>query len=112
MAIRTARPASFTDTHSQRLDIWLFRTRLIKSRSLATKMVLSGKIRISRNGQTERVTKPGTKIRDGYGIMFMHGSELINVVVEGLPERRGPANEARENYRIAPVEVTRAHEGS
>jgi len=56
-----------------RLDVWLFRTRIFKTRSLATKMILGGKIRITRNGRTERTRKPGLILKPGQYVTFMRG---------------------------------------
>jgi len=81
-----------------RLDVWLFRTRLVKSRSLATKLILGGKVRLNRNGKTTRRFKPHIMIRPGDGISFMRGSELINVKMVAAGTRRGPAREARLLY--------------
>jgi len=81
-----------------RLDVWLYRTRLLKTRSGATKLIQKGKIRITRNGRTERTKKPHTLIRPGDGVTFMRGSALIDVVMIGAGTRRGPAPEAQQLY--------------
>lgn len=88
-----------------RLDVWLFRTRLVKSRSLATKLILGGKIRLSRNGETSRKLKPHIMVRPGDGVTFMRGSELINVQMMTAGTRRGPAAEARQLYAALPFEA-------
>ena len=90
---------------TQRLDIWIYRCRLLKTRSLATRMILDGKIRITRNGVTERTTKPGFKVRAGDSILFLRGETVINVIVDALPERRGPAPEAQSHYRVIPLDL-------
>jgi len=82
-----------------RLDVWLFRTRLVKTRSLATKMILGGKVRITRNGKTERTRKPGLHLKAGEHITFMRGSQLIHVEMIAAGTRRGPAPEAQSLYR-------------
>ena len=89
----------------QRLDVWLFRTRLFKTRSLATKTILKGKIRVTRNGRTERITKPHIKFRPGDRALFMRGAELIHVEMISPAERRGPASEARDLYRHIPLDL-------
>lgn len=102
--------ASETDnTNTQRLDIWLFRTRLFKTRSLAAKMVSKGKLRHTRAGQTLRVKKPHYNLRAGDGLLFMRGDTLLNVTVTAMPLRRGPAAEARLHYElIETAQSTRA----
>ncbi len=94
------------DIHAegQRLDVWLFRTRLLKTRSLATKMILKGKIRVTRNGRTERVTKAHLQLKPGDRAAFMRGSEVIHVEMIGAAERRGPSSEASLLYRVLPLE--------
>lgn len=88
-----------------RLDIWLFRCRFYKSRGLAITQIKSGKIRINRNGSTERTDKPNTVLRIGHKLTFMRGSELVNIEILGFPARRGPAAEARAFYRVVPVDL-------
>ncbi len=82
-----------------RLDVWLFRTRIFKTRSLATKMILSGKIRITRHGRTERVRKPGLFLKPGEHVTFMRGPKLIEIEMISPGTRRGPASEAQSLYR-------------
>ncbi len=94
------------ESEGQRLDVWLYRTRLFKSRSLATKMILSGKIRITRNGCTERITKPHVQLRPGNMAVFMRGPELIHIEMLATASRRGPAKEAAQLYRILPMDVS------
>lgn len=84
----------------QRLDIWLFRTRLFKTRSLATKMITKGKLRLTRNGHTTRVKKPHYSVRAGDGLSFMRGQTVLNLTVIALPPRRGPAPEAQTHYEL------------
>jgi len=81
-----------------RLDVWLYRTRLLKTRSGATKLINKGKVRVTRNGKTERTKKPHTLIRRGDGVTFMRGTYLIDVIMLGAGTRRGPAPEAQLLY--------------
>lgn len=91
-----------------RLDIWLFRTRLLKTRSLAARLITKGKIRVKRNGRIDRVQKPHTLIRPGDQITFMRGQELISVEMVEAGIRRGPASEAQGLYiRQEDVELSR-----
>ena len=83
-----------------RLDVWLYRTRLFKTRSLATKTILKGKIRITRHGQTKRVSKPHQALRPGDQVIFMRGPNLVQVEMIAAGARRGPAPEAQGLYRI------------
>lgn len=90
---------------AQRLDIWLYRTRLLKTRSLATKMILKGKVRVTRHGRTERITKPHLTFRPGDRAVFMRGTSLIHVEMLSIAPRRGPASEAQTLYRILPLDT-------
>lgn len=83
-----------------RLDVWLYRTRLFKTRSLATKTIRKGKIRITRHGKTERTTKPHLLLRAGDGVTFMRGKQLMQVEMIAAGTRRGPAPEAQALYHI------------
>lgn len=84
------------------MDVWLYRTRLLKTRTLATRKILARKIRVFRNGQTEKVKKPGTLIRPGDHVTFMRGNDLIYVEMLASGTRRGPASEAQALYKRLP----------
>ena len=83
-----------------RLDVWLYRARFYKTRSLAARAVSSGKIRITRHDKTERIKKPHGLIRSGEMLTFMRGAKLIQVKMIGPGTRRGPASEARTLYEM------------
>jgi ribosome-associated heat shock protein Hsp15 len=87
------------EINTQRLDVWLFRTRLLKTRALAARIIRTGRVRITHNGKCERILKPHTKVRAGDVITFMRERELIHVEVLGNPLRRGPASEAALHYQ-------------
>lgn len=78
-----------------RLDKFLFFARLTKTRTLAQKIVGEGRIRL--NGQN--VTRGHTDVSPGSVITIpLHGAVHV-IQVEALPQRRGPAEEARGHYR-------------
>ncbi len=82
-----------------RADVWLWRARFFKTRSLAAGAVEGGKVRIVRAGEAPvRLDKPSRQLRPGDGVIMALGGRLIAVRVEGLGERRGPASEARTLY--------------
>lgn len=83
-----------------RLDLWLYRSRLLKTRSAASKIISKGKLRLTRAGRTDRVKKPHYIVRAGDGLSFMRGQTLLSVTVIAMPERRGPAPEARTHYEL------------
>ena len=78
---------------SQRCDIWLFRARLFKSRSLAGEFIEAGKVRLTRHGQTRRLKKASSLVQIGDRLTYQRDSVLFSLDVLGLGERRGPASE-------------------
>jgi len=77
-----------------RIDRFLFFIRLVKSRTLAQGLIDTGHVRLD----GRRVEKPSEDVRVGSTIAFpLHGRVRVLRVL-GLPERRGPASEARTCY--------------
>ena len=77
-----------------RIDRFLFFIRLAKSRTLAQAIIGEGHIRID----GKRVEKASEEVRVGSVIALpLHGQVRV-VRVLSLPERRGPAPEARLCY--------------
>ncbi|MDO8377543.1 RNA-binding S4 domain-containing protein [Phenylobacterium sp.] len=81
-----------------RADVWLWRARFFKTRSLAAKFLDEGKVRLTRAGAETRIDKCARALKVGDQLVFAVGGRLIAVSVEGLGERRGPPAEARELY--------------
>ena len=78
----------------QRLDKWLWFARVVKTRELAASLVESGKVRL--NGQ--KTLKPGHGVKAGDVLTIVLKSRVRVLHVEGLGERRGPAEAARLLY--------------
>lgn len=78
----------------QRIDKWLFFSRAVKSRSLAAKLVVAGRVRINRDkaAQASDLVKPG----DVLTITLERRIFIWKVL--GAGARRGPAEEARTLY--------------
>jgi ribosome-associated heat shock protein Hsp15 len=78
----------------QRIDKWLFFARVVKSRSLAAKLAVSGRVRINRDkaSQASDLVKPG----DVLTITLDRRILVYKVLDAG--SRRGPAEEARKLY--------------
>lgn len=76
-----------------RIDKWLWFARLFKSRSQATDAVAGGLVHV--NG--ERV-KPSRMIHVDDRLHITKDETRLEVVVRGMPVRRGPAPEARLHY--------------
>jgi ribosomal 50S subunit-recycling heat shock protein len=83
---------------SLRVDVWLWRARFFKTRSLAARMVEEGRVRLTRAGAETRLDKPARPVKPGDGLVFALGGRLTAVRVEALGERRGPPAEARTLY--------------
>ncbi|WP_304166551.1 RNA-binding S4 domain-containing protein [Phenylobacterium aquaticum] len=81
-----------------RADVWLWRARFFKTRSLAAKFVDEGKVRLTRAGTETRIDKCARPVKIGDRLVFAVGGRLIAVTVEGLGDRRGPPAEARGLY--------------
>jgi ribosome-associated heat shock protein Hsp15 len=82
-------------TASQRIDKWLWFTRVIKSRTLAAELVSEGKVRINRirAEKPSQLVKPGDILTVGLGAHV----RILEVVAPGT--RRGPASEAQTLYK-------------
>ncbi|MGR4862377.1 RNA-binding S4 domain-containing protein [Caulobacter sp. LARHSG274] len=81
-----------------RADVWLWRARFFKTRSLAGRFVDEGRIRLTRAGTESRVDKPSRGLKTGDQLMFAIGGRIVSVRVLDFGERRGPASEARALY--------------
>lgn len=81
-----------------RSDVWLWRARFFKTRSLAAKFVDEGRIRVTRSGAESRLDKPSRTVKPGDVLVFGLAGRLISIRVLDCGERRGPATEARGLY--------------
>ena len=88
-----------------RIDRFLHCIRLVKSRTLAQALVETGHLRID----GKRVEKSSEPVRVGSVIALPLRDEVRVFRVLALPERRGPAAEARACYEELGVDApTRA----
>jgi ribosome-associated heat shock protein Hsp15 len=85
---------------SCRVDVWLWRARFFKTRSLAARMVEEGCVRLARGGAELDLDKPSRTVRPGDSLVLLRDERRVMVRVEALGERRGPAPEARALYTI------------
>jgi|TARA_R110002051_G_scaffold251551_1_gene310957 ribosome-associated heat shock protein Hsp15 len=83
-----------------RIDVWLWRARFLRTRSIATAFVERGAVRLTRNGVQTRLDKPARDVRVGDSLVFALGGRLIDLTIESLGERRGPPQEARALYGL------------
>ena len=84
-----------------RLDIYLYYIRIFKSRSIATKFVLTNRLRIS--GQVTQ--KPHKMISIGDVLTITINDNIKVLKVLDIPNRRGPYSESLNFYEdITPIE--------
>jgi ribosomal 50S subunit-recycling heat shock protein len=95
-----------SETDACRIDVWLWRARFFKTRSLAARFVETGRARLTRGASESRIDKPGRGVKPGDSLVFALGGRLIAVRIEQLGERRGPAAEAKALY--TPLQIPSA----
>lgn len=76
-----------------RIDKWLWAARFFKTRSLAQKAVSGGKVHV--NGSR---IKAAHEVTPGDRVTITKGATHFEVVVEGVSEKRGPAQVAEQLY--------------
>lgn len=81
-----------------RVDVWLWRARFCKTRSLAARIVEEGRVRLTRAGVETRLDKPSRLVHPGDELVFALAGRVTAVRVEAIGERRGPPAEARTLY--------------
>jgi ribosome-associated heat shock protein Hsp15 len=87
-----------SETDACRIDVWLWRARFFKTRSLAARFIETGRVRLTRGPSEMRIDKPARTLKPGDSLVFALGGRLVAVRVEQLGERRGPADEAKGLY--------------
>lgn len=88
-----------------RIDRFLFFIRVVKSRTLAQGVIDEGYVRID----GKRVEKPSEEVRPGSIVALpLHGRVRILRVLR-LPQRRGPAAEARSCYEEVGIDEPSVH---
>ena len=80
----------------QRLDKWLWHARIVKSRTLAQKLIEAGSVRVN----SARTTKPDARV--GLDDVLTIGilNQVRTVRIAGVSDRRGPAKEAERLYEV------------
>lgn len=83
---------------SCRADVWLWRARFFKTRSMAARFVDEGRVRFTRAGTGGRLDKASRALKVGDDLVFALGGRLIAVRVAAFGERRGSPAQARGLY--------------
>jgi ribosome-associated heat shock protein Hsp15 len=86
-----------------RIDRYLHCIRLAKSRTLAQAIVGAGHVRID----GKRVEKPSEEVRVGSIVALPLQGDVRILKVVSLPERRGPAAEARLSYEELGIDAAK-----
>jgi len=94
-AIGTHDARAGTAVPRQRLDKWLWYARIVKSRTLAQKLVQSGAVRVD----SERVTAADFRVWPGMVLTLTVNRRLLVLEIRDPGTRRGPAAEARTLYQ-------------
>ena len=82
-------------TEKIRLDTWLWYARFYKSRSLSSRAILSGKVRVN----SIKIIKPASKVKIKDVLTINHVKLVRIIEVQSLGARRGPASEAQKLYK-------------
>jgi ribosome-associated heat shock protein Hsp15 len=84
-----------------RLDLYLFYIRLFKSRNLATKFIITSRVRIA--GQVTQKPHKLVSIDDVLTIPINDKVKILKII--NIPNRRGPFLESILNYEdLTPIE--------
>ena len=88
----------------QRLDKWLFFSRVVKSRTLAQKLIETGAVRVN----SERTTRTDHQVGEGDVLTMTVHTRLLVWKIRDPGTRRGPAPEAATLYEdLSPSPVPR-----
>lgn len=83
-----------TGEEKQRIDKWLFFARVVKSRSLAAKLVSGGSVRVNK----DKIDQPSQGVRPSDVLTITLDRRILIYKVLSCGTRRGPAEEARRLY--------------
>jgi ribosome-associated heat shock protein Hsp15 len=79
---------------AQRVDKWLWHARIVKSRTLAQKLVSAGHVRINRR----KVDQPGHAVKVGDVLTVRRERDILVYRIDGIAQQRGPFAQARTLY--------------
>jgi ribosome-associated heat shock protein Hsp15 len=81
---------SSSNTGCQRLDKWLFFSRILKSREKAASLIKSGFVRVN----SVKADAPAKQIKIGDVLTIALERQVLVLKVKAIGMRRGPASEA------------------
>jgi ribosome-associated heat shock protein Hsp15 len=79
---------------AQRVDKWLWHARIVKTRTLAQKLVTAGHVRINRR----KVDQAGHAVKIGDVLTIRRERDVLVYRIEAISDQRGPYAEARKLY--------------
>ena len=85
-----------------RADVWLWRARFFKTRTLAQTFVDAGRVRLTRTGAETRLDKSSRALKPGDRLVFVVGGRVFELTIASPGERRGSPSEARALYVAVP----------
>jgi ribosome-associated heat shock protein Hsp15 len=80
----------------QRLDKWLWFSRLAKTRPMAVELITQGFVRVD----GKRIEQPGRPVGAGNVLTIAFERRVVVLEILGCAERRGPYPEASKLYRL------------
>lgn len=89
-------------SETTRLDKWLWAARFFKTRSLAAQAVNGGKVHV--NGAR---TKPAHTVKPGDVLSVTRGTDVYEITVLVLLDKRGPAKRAQALYEESAASAAR-----
>ncbi len=88
----------------QRIDKWLFFARVVKSRSLAAKLAVAGRVRIN----SDKASQASDLVKPGDVLTITVERRILVYKVLDAGTRRGPSEEARRLYEdLSPPPVSK-----
>ena len=88
----------------QRIDKWLWFSRLVKTRTLAGELVSSGKVRVN----STKISKASHNVQPGDVLTFTYHTRVKVIKIVAIGNRRGPAPEAQTLYEDMSPPVVRS----
>ena len=96
-----------SQSERQRVDKWLWFSRIVKTRTLASELVSTGKLRVNKL----KVSKLSQTVKAGDVLTFTHYGRLRVIKIVAIGARRGPAPEAQALYEDLSPPVEKSSDG-
>ncbi|HBK91116.1 MAG TPA: RNA-binding protein [Parvularcula sp.] len=85
---------------SRRLDKWLWCARVFRTRQAAASFIEDRTVRLTRNGRTERIGKPGFGLKAGDEISLILADRPVAYRVRAFARRRGSGPQAAALFEV------------